>query len=61
MLLHKRYLAKVGDTNSSARKMLDNIGLEIFDEEAATGKEKEDVGVNKYLYMICENPKLCIK
>lgn len=51
---YKRYLAKVGDTNSSARKMLDNIGLEIFDEETVTGKEREDVGVNKYLYMICE-------
>ena len=55
---YDRYLAKVGDNNLSARKVLDNIGFEIFDEESATGKEKEDVGVNNYLYMICENPSL---
>lgn len=54
---YKRYLAKVGDTNGSARKMLDNIEFEVFDEENATGKEREEVGVNKYFYMICENPK----
>jgi len=55
---YHRYLAKVGDNNLSARKILDNIGFEVFDEESATGKEKEDIGVNNYFYMICENPSL---
>lgn len=54
---YKRYLAKVGDNNHSARKVLENIGCEIFDEESATGKEKEELGINNYLYMICENPR----
>ena len=55
---YKRYLAKVGDNNHSARKVLENIGCEVFDEESATGKEKEEIGINNYLYMICENPRL---
>ena len=55
---YERYLAKVADNNVSAKKMLLNIGFEEFDVESATGKEKEDIGVNNYLYMICENPNL---
>jgi len=53
-----RYLTKVGDNNISYRKILDNIGFEVFDEESATIKEKEEIGINNYLYMICENYKL---
>lgn len=52
---YERYLAKVGDNNYSARKVLDNIGFEVFDEEMARTKEKEDIGVENYFYMICEN------
>lgn len=55
---YERYLAKVADNNVSAKKMLLNIGFEEFDVDSATGKEKEDIGVNNYLYMICENPNL---
>lgn len=55
---YERYLAKVGDNNYSARKVLDNIEFEVFDEEEARGKEKEDVGVSNYFYMICENKLL---
>ena len=52
-----RYLAKIGDNNHSARKVFENIGCEVFDEESATSKEKEEIGIDNYLYMICENPK----
>lgn len=52
---YKRYLAKVGDNNYSARKVLDNIDFEEFDIEQSKLKEKEDVGVDNYFYMICEN------
>lgn len=55
---YERYLAKVGDNNYSARKVLDNIEFEVFDEEKAKTKEKEDVGVETYFYMICENKLL---
>lgn len=55
---YKRYLAKIADNNSSARKILDNIGFEIFDEESATGLEKKNLNINNYLYMICDNPRL---
>lgn len=47
-----RYLAKVGDNNYSAKKLFENIGFEEFDRDIATKKEKEDVGVNEYLYLI---------
>lgn len=53
----KRYLAKVGDNNYSATKMLEKIGFEIFDEETSTSIEKDRIGINKYLYMISENCK----
>lgn len=53
-----RYLAKVGDNNYCMRNILDNIGFEEFDIEQSKIKEKEDVGVENYLYMICENFKL---
>ena len=52
---YKRYLAKVGDNNYSARKVLENINFEEFDVEQSKIKEKEDVGVENYLYMICAN------
>jgi GNAT superfamily N-acetyltransferase len=55
---YKRYMAKVGNNNYSARKLLDNIEFEEFDIEQSKIKEKEDVGVDNYFYMICENPKL---
>ena len=58
---YKRYLAKVGDNNSSARKIFDNIGFEIFDEESATGLEKNELDINSYLYMICDNPKFRVR
>ena len=58
---YKRYLAKVGDNNISARKILNNIGFELFDEESATGLEKEELGISNYLYMICDNPKFRVR
>lgn len=55
---YKRYLSKVGDNNYSGRKVLENIGFEEFDIEQSKIKEKEDVGVENYFYMICENKLL---
>ena len=47
-----RYLAKIGDNNHSAKKMFDNIGFEEFHLEEASKKEKGDIGLNNYVYMI---------
>lgn len=49
-----RYLAKVGNNNYSCRTMLENIGFEEFDQEQASIKEKEDMGVDNYMYVICD-------
>ena len=46
-----RYIAKVGDT-SKALNLFKKIGFEEFDREKASEKEKIDLGVNDYLYMI---------
>ena len=55
---YRRYLVKIADNNSSAKKILESIGFEIFDEESATGLEKQNLNINNYLYMICDNPRL---
>ena len=54
---YKRYLAKVADNNHRAIGLLEKIDFEEFDREKSRIKEKEDTGVDNYLYMICENPK----
>lgn len=46
-----RYIAKVGDTNK-ALSLFEKIGFEEFDKQKASEKEKIDLGVNYYLYMI---------
>lgn len=46
-----RYIAKVGDTNR-ALKLFERIGFEEFDKQKASEKEKVDLGVSNYLYMI---------
>ena len=47
-----RYLVKVGDNNYIAKKMFDNIGFEEFDRDFASAKERENIGVSEYLYLI---------
>jgi len=47
-----RYLAKIADNNYRAKSLFENIGFEEFDREQASNKEREDIGVNDYLYMI---------
>lgn len=46
-----RYIAKVGDTNK-ALSLFERIGFEEFDKQKASEKEKIDLGLNDYLYMI---------
>lgn len=47
-----RYLAKVANNNYRAKSLFENIGFEEFDREQATIKEKQDIGVDDYLYLI---------
>jgi len=47
-----RYLAKIADNNYRAKSLFENIGFEEVDREQASNKEREDIGVNDYLYMI---------
>lgn len=47
-----RYLAKVADNNYSGKNLFEKIGFEEFHLEEATNKEKADIGVNNYMYMI---------
>ena len=47
-----RYLVKVANNNYRAKRLFENIGFEEFDDEQATIMEKEDMGVDNYLYMI---------
>lgn len=48
-----RYIAKVAD-NNSALSFFEKLYFEEFDREKASEKERIDIGVNDYLYMICE-------
>lgn len=49
-----RYIAKVGNNNYNTLRLLEKIDFEEFDRESATRKEKEEIGVDYYLYMIGE-------
>ena len=49
-----RYLSKIADNNYSCMRLFENIGFEEFHVEEASKFEKENIGVNNYLYMIYE-------
>ena len=48
-----RYIVKVGDTNRAV-SLFERLGFEEFDRQSASTKEKKDLNINDYLYMIGE-------
>lgn len=48
-----RYIVKVGDTNRAVN-LFERLGFEEFDRQSASTKEKKDLNINDYLYMIGE-------